>query len=78
MSILMMREVYLRGAPIPFVNLRAAADYTHSPVRRYHVRCVVRCPMCAPRSYEASEEGCEGLRRVMRVGLLAHVSHMYM
>ena len=31
-SVLMMRERYKRGRPIPFVNLRAAADYTHSPV----------------------------------------------
>ena len=31
-SVLMMRESYRQAKPIPFVNLRAAADYTHSPV----------------------------------------------
>ena len=33
-SVLMMREAYRHGRPIPFVNLRAAADYTHPPVMR--------------------------------------------
>ena len=32
-AVLFMRELYHRGDPIPFVNLRAAADYTHAPVR---------------------------------------------
>ena len=32
-AVLAMRELYNRGEPIPFVNLRAAADYTHAPVQ---------------------------------------------
>jgi hypothetical protein len=65
-SLLMMREAYQRGAPIPLVNLRAAADYTHAPVCGTHTRSsthaarrsllAARCsPLAARRSARARE-----------------------
>jgi hypothetical protein len=63
-SLLMMREAYQRGAPIPLVNLRAAADYTHAPVCGTHTRSsthaarrsllAARCSLLAARRARAS------------------------
>ena len=34
MGLMALREVFLEATPIPSVNVRGAADYTHKPLRR--------------------------------------------
>ena len=37
MGLMALREVFLEATPIPSVNVRGAADYTHKPLRRERV-----------------------------------------